>query len=146
MMNKVLPPLPVLNRLGMAPEHIRGVQPVARRSRCLAIVNWLTKYRPPAESSRLEVVKGFVQAFYHLCELEIARRMGQVQGEMVALVNVANVRDELGEGAAAVEGYWQALAIARQLGDQAGVALISSNLDETLAKMDGDGEGEVGAE
>ncbi|WP_013320649.1 tetratricopeptide repeat protein [Gloeothece verrucosa] len=35
-----------------------------------AVVNWLTHYKPIENSSRIEQVKGYLEAFYHLCEVE----------------------------------------------------------------------------
>ncbi|NJM99826.1 MAG: tetratricopeptide repeat protein [Phormidesmis sp. RL_2_1] len=63
-------PLPVLNQLGIDPARIRNMPPGSRRSRCRAIVNWLTQHRLPPQASNLEKVKGFIEAFYHLCEME----------------------------------------------------------------------------
>ncbi|MBD2485541.1 tetratricopeptide repeat protein [Planktothrix sp. FACHB-1365] len=36
----------------------------------IAIKNWLTKYKPKPNASNLDQVKGYLQAFQHLCELE----------------------------------------------------------------------------
>ncbi|NER07969.1 MAG: hypothetical protein F6K17_38175, partial [Okeania sp. SIO3C4] len=36
----------------------------------VAIRNWLTKYKPKQNANNLELVKGYLQAFQHLCELE----------------------------------------------------------------------------
>ena len=63
------PPKPILAQLGILPAQLRGVQPLHRRTQCQAVVNWLTRYRPVASASHLEQVKGFLQAFYHLCEI-----------------------------------------------------------------------------
>lgn len=63
-------PQPVLRQLGIVPSAVRRVRPATRRTHCQAIVNWLTRYRLPAEPSNFEQVKGFVEAFYHLCAME----------------------------------------------------------------------------
>ena len=64
------PPLPLLNQLGIAPSRICHIQPSLRRTHSRAIVNWLTRYRPTPKATNLEQVKGYIEAFYHLCEIE----------------------------------------------------------------------------
>ena len=64
------PPLPVLKQLGIEPSRLRKVQPLARRTRCLAIVDLLTRYRFPVGASPLEQVKGYLQALELLCEMK----------------------------------------------------------------------------
>jgi tetratricopeptide (TPR) repeat protein len=60
----------MLSSLGIDPSLIRHVQPCTRRTQWQAIVNWLTRYPPPAEGPNLEQVRGYLEAFYHLCEIE----------------------------------------------------------------------------
>jgi len=64
----------MLSTLGIDPVRIRHVQPRTRRTHWQAIVNWLIRYQPPAEGSNLEQVRGYLEAFYHLCEIEEWRR------------------------------------------------------------------------
>lgn len=46
-MEKITPEaLAVLKQLGMEPSQLRLVQPAARRTNCLAVANWLMRYRP----------------------------------------------------------------------------------------------------
>jgi tetratricopeptide (TPR) repeat protein len=35
-----------------------------------AVKNWLTKYEPPLNASKLDKIRGYLEAFHHLCELE----------------------------------------------------------------------------
>jgi tetratricopeptide (TPR) repeat protein len=43
-----------------------------KRVQLRGVINWLTKYFPPisSSSSKLEIVRGIIEAFYHLCNLE----------------------------------------------------------------------------
>ncbi|MBT9317969.1 hypothetical protein [Leptothoe spongobia] len=41
-----------------------------KRANWRAIKNWLGKYRPLSESSNLERIRGYLEAFHHLCEIE----------------------------------------------------------------------------
>ena len=40
------------------------------KSQYTAARNWLKLYRPPPKATNLERVKGYLEAFYHLCQLE----------------------------------------------------------------------------
>ena len=40
-----------------------------RRAHFTAIKNWLGKYQPPAGVTKLDQVRGYLEAFYHLCEI-----------------------------------------------------------------------------
>lgn len=64
------PPMTVLTQIGITPDRIRHVQPVLKRTHCRAIINWLTRHRPSPTADNLEQVKGYLQAFYHLCDIE----------------------------------------------------------------------------
>ncbi|MGB5973987.1 MAG: hypothetical protein WBG38_11745 [Nodosilinea sp.] len=64
----------MLSALGIDPARIRHVQPRTRRTHWQAIVNWLTRYHPSAEGSNLEQVRGYLEAFHHLCEIQKWRR------------------------------------------------------------------------
>ena len=65
--------LSVLKQLGIEPSRVRLVQPASRRTQCQAVVNWLLRYRPKGKqaegSDQLSQVKGYIEAFYHLCAI-----------------------------------------------------------------------------
>ena len=63
-------PLAKLTQLGIEPAKIKFVQPRTRRAQYQAIVNWLTKYQPSPDTPNRDQVKGYIQAFYHLCDME----------------------------------------------------------------------------
>ncbi|NER01138.1 MAG: tetratricopeptide repeat protein, partial [Cyanothece sp. SIO2G6] len=60
----------VLTQLGIYPTSIRKIQPRSRRTHCRAIINWLSKYQPSTSASNLEQIRGYLEAFHHLCEIE----------------------------------------------------------------------------
>ena len=62
--------LPVLTQLGILPKYLRQMPPGHRRTQCRALINWLTRYRPSDSSDNLTQVKGYLQAFYHLCDIQ----------------------------------------------------------------------------
>lgn len=41
----------------------------SQRGHYRAVVNWLTKYKTALDVSNLERVRGYLEAFYHLCEV-----------------------------------------------------------------------------
>lgn len=49
---------------------IKFIKPSWKRTHYRAVVNWLTKYKPKPDASNLEKVRGLVEAFHHLCEVE----------------------------------------------------------------------------
>ncbi|MGC1527091.1 MAG: tetratricopeptide repeat protein [Phormidesmis sp.] len=62
--------LAVLTQLGILPKYIRQMPPGHRRTQCRALINWLTRYRPPQNSNNLTQVKGYIQAAQHLCDIQ----------------------------------------------------------------------------
>jgi tetratricopeptide (TPR) repeat protein len=40
------------------------------RAQRRAVKNWLTKYKPKPDARNLEKVRGYLEAFHHLCEVE----------------------------------------------------------------------------
>ena len=60
----------VLAELKVEPTFIKSIEPRWKRTHYRAVRNWLTKYTPPSEASHLEQVRGYLEAFHHLCEVE----------------------------------------------------------------------------
>ena len=61
---------PVLIRLGIEAIRLTALRPRARRTHCRAIINWLTKYQASPSASNLEQIRGYLESFHHLCEIE----------------------------------------------------------------------------
>ena len=69
----------VLANLGIdlaAPE-FRELPP-CKRAQYKAVKNWLTKYKPKRDASNLEKVRGYLEAFHHLCEVEDWERASKI--------------------------------------------------------------------
>jgi tetratricopeptide (TPR) repeat protein len=60
----------VLAKLGIDGNYIKGITLRHRRTHYRAVITWLTKYHPQPDASNLDKVRGYLEAFYHLCELE----------------------------------------------------------------------------
>ena len=60
----------ILTQLGIFPSSLSEVSSCFRRTNCRAVINWLTRYRPTDDATQLEQVKGYLEAFHHLCTIE----------------------------------------------------------------------------
>ncbi|MFE1746410.1 tetratricopeptide repeat protein [Coleofasciculus sp. H7-2] len=70
-MSNILPPSElVLAELGIDSAAIKFIHPHWKRTRYRAVINWLTKYKPKPDATNLEKVRGYLEAFHHLCEVE----------------------------------------------------------------------------
>ncbi|NER02384.1 MAG: tetratricopeptide repeat protein [Okeania sp. SIO3C4] len=70
-MNNITPKIElVLEKIGLESATIKSIKPPWKRSQYHAVVNWLTEYKPHANTFNLEKVKGYLEAFYHLCQAE----------------------------------------------------------------------------
>ena len=59
-----------LQFLGINSNSVKSIRPHSRRSGHRAAIHWLTQYNPPKESSKLNLVQGYLNAFHHYCEIE----------------------------------------------------------------------------
>ena len=67
----LLPPADtVLKRIAIPPNKIAHIRPRARKTHCRAIINWLSRYQPTPEATNLDQVKGYIEAFHHLCAID----------------------------------------------------------------------------
>jgi len=75
-----LPPADdVLKLLELDGDALRLIEPPSKRHQYRAIINWVTNYKCPQEvNEKLEVVKGYLEAFYHLCEVGDWERARQI--------------------------------------------------------------------
>ncbi len=68
----------ILAKLGIKPTELKSINPRWQRTQYRALINWLTKYQSQPNSSNLEKVKGYLEAFYHLCEVEAWEKAGKL--------------------------------------------------------------------
>lgn len=59
----------ILVELGIEPASVKSIKP-SRRTHYIAVINWLTEYKPQPDASNLEKVRGYLEAFQHLCEVQ----------------------------------------------------------------------------
>jgi hypothetical protein len=61
----------VLEQLGINPHNLRADFPTReQRLQYRAVVQWLTDYKPKPDATNLEKVRGYLEAFHHLCVVE----------------------------------------------------------------------------
>lgn len=60
----------ILTELGINSLALKAVKPRLKRTHYRAIINWLTKYKPKTNAYNLDLVKGLIETFYHLCEVK----------------------------------------------------------------------------
>jgi tetratricopeptide (TPR) repeat protein len=71
----ITPVTPILSSLKLTSENVHKFwmcHSVSRFERVhyRAALNWLTKYESMSEASNLEKIRGYLEAFYHFCEIE----------------------------------------------------------------------------
>ncbi|NEZ54444.1 tetratricopeptide repeat protein [Adonisia turfae] len=70
-MDSILPPADaILEKLEIEPKSVRTIKSAKKRSQYRAVINWLTRYSSSVGAGNLEQVRGWLEAFHHLCELE----------------------------------------------------------------------------
>jgi len=75
----ILPPSDsTLAELNIDPAEIKSINPRSKRRQYRAVINWLTKCQFQPDASNLEKVKGYVEAFYHLCEVEAWQKANEI--------------------------------------------------------------------
>ena len=68
----------ILEQLGINSATVKAMKQGKKRSNYRAVINWLTIYKPNPNTSNLEKVKGLLEAFYHLSQLEEWEKACQV--------------------------------------------------------------------
>jgi len=63
--------------IDLAAPEFRELPPY-KRAQYRAVKNWLTMYKPKPDAFNLEKVKGYLETFHHLCELEEWERAGKI--------------------------------------------------------------------
>ena len=96
-MSNITPPgEDVLAQLGIDPTTIKSIKPHWKRTHYRAISNWLTQYQPPSNASNLDKIKGYIEAFYHLCELEDWEKCWTIIYSRLNLINQEELHNQLG--------------------------------------------------
>ncbi|GGA00700.1 tetratricopeptide repeat protein [Okeania sp. KiyG1] len=78
----------VLELLKLDPGAIKLMKARSKRLQYRAVINWLTHYKcPPEVNDNLELVKGYVEAFYHLAAVEDWERASKILTIKVPPIN-----------------------------------------------------------
>jgi hypothetical protein len=85
----------ILSELGIDSTTVKSIQPIHKRPYYRAIVNWLTKYKSPINSSRIDSVKGILESFYHFCQLEEWERAGLTLSTQANPLTQAELQEQL---------------------------------------------------
>ena len=59
----------ILATLDIDPTTLKFIKNSWTRTHYRAVVNWLIKYKPQLDASNLQIVRGCLEAFQHLCEV-----------------------------------------------------------------------------
>ncbi|NEO51861.1 MAG: tetratricopeptide repeat protein [Okeania sp. SIO3B5] len=92
----------VLREISLESATIKSIKPCQKRIQYRAVINWLTKYKPHANASNLEQVKGYLEAFHHLYEVEDWERATTIIDITLNTPTNEKLRDILGTW-----GYYQ---------------------------------------
>jgi hypothetical protein len=69
----------VLEQLGINPHNLRADFPTReQRLQYRAVVQWLTDYKPKSDATNLGKVKGYLEAFHHLSEVEAWEKASKI--------------------------------------------------------------------
>ncbi|WP_324236164.1 tetratricopeptide repeat protein [Okeania sp.] len=102
-MNNITPRVElVLEKIGLESTTIKSIKPRRKKSHYRAVINWLTEYKPHANASNLQIVKGYLEAFHHLCEVEDWERATTIIDITLNTPTNEKLRDLLGTW-----GYYQ---------------------------------------
>jgi tetratricopeptide (TPR) repeat protein len=85
----------ILTEVGLDITQIISIYPPHRRSQYRAVINWLSKYQPNPNASHLEKVKGLLEAFYHLSELEEWKKAYQIISYSLNTYNQEKLHNQL---------------------------------------------------
>lgn len=101
--DKILPPANlVLAKLEIDSADIKSISPRKKRRQYRAVINWLTKYKSKVNTSNLENIRGYLEAFYHLCEAEVWQKVSQLLSISLNLSTDREWHNDLGTW-----GYYQ---------------------------------------
>ena len=87
----------VLNQLGIdfATPQLADISPW-EFAHYMAVENWLTEYQPKPDSSNLEQVRGYLEAFHHLCEVSDWEKASKIIFLQLKFTNSKALHEQLG--------------------------------------------------
>lgn len=85
----------VLAQLGIDSTIVKAMKEGIKRSSYRAVINWLTKYKANPDASNLKKVKGLLDSFYHLCEVEDWEKSSSIFLNNFQLLNNKSLNTQL---------------------------------------------------
>jgi tetratricopeptide (TPR) repeat protein len=92
----------LLAKLSINPSNLFADFPGKKLDQYIAVVNWLKKYKPKLDATNLDKVRGLLEAFHHLCEVEDWQRAKAVMGCQLDTPTQEELHQQLGTW-----GYYQ---------------------------------------
>ncbi len=93
-----------LAEVGIEPATLKLIIPKWKRTQYRAVINWLTKYKPAIDASNLDQVRGYLEAFHHLCEVEAWN-----QALKILVINITHPENEQLHNQLFTWGYYRNL-------------------------------------
>ena len=85
----------ILAELGINSATVKAMRRRIEGASYRAVINWLTKYQPNPNASNLEKVKGLLEAFYHLSQLEEWEKAYQIISYRLYTLNQEELHNQL---------------------------------------------------
>ncbi|MEG4272651.1 MULTISPECIES: tetratricopeptide repeat protein [unclassified Microcoleus] len=95
----------ILSYLGIEPATVKSIKPLTKRTQYRAVINWLTKYKPATDASNLDRVRGYLEAFHHLSEVEAWN-----QALKILVINIIEPENEQLHNQLFTWGYYRNLS------------------------------------
>lgn len=83
----------IFNKLDINIRSLKGIESAVNRSHYRAIVNWIEKYTPEEKASNLEKVKGLLESFSHLCQIQDWEKAKRILTFSVNTLNKAELHE-----------------------------------------------------
>jgi tetratricopeptide (TPR) repeat protein len=84
---------------------LKSIKPYLKRTHYRAIINWITKYQSQPNTSNLEKVKGYLEAFHHLFEIAAWN-----QALKILVINITQPENEQLHNQLFIWGYYKNLS------------------------------------
>lgn len=95
----------ILAEVGIEPATLKLITPKWKRTQYRAVINWLTKYKPATDASNLDRVRGYLESFHHLSEVEAWN-----QALKILVINIIEPENEQLHNQLFTWGYYRDLS------------------------------------
>jgi len=95
----------ILSYLDIDPATVKSIKPLTKRTQYRAVINWIAKYKPATDASNLDRVRGYLEAFHHLSEVEAWN-----QALKILVINIIELEHEQLHNQLFTWGYYRNLS------------------------------------